>query len=253
MGAYALAPVFWRHYEHHPCMERAPRTVETRDGRPGDPLNAALVGSEQQVVQAMITAGWTPADPVTLRSGVLITEAVLLSRPYSDAPISSLYLWGRKQDLAFERSAGRSPRQRHHVRFWRSVELGVAGIPTWVGAASYDRSVGIGHATGEITHHIAPDVDAERDKLMSDLLDHKQLIRVYQVTGIGPTLQGRNGEHDWYYTDGEMSVGVLSPDNAPVAGEPARLSNALPVDLKNGLWVWMRKLLGSFENGKGVL
>lgn len=233
-------------------MEKAPRTTEAKDGRLGDPLNVALVGTESQVVQAMVTAGWVPADPITLRTSVLTAEAVLLNRPYSHAPVSPLFLWGRKQDLAFERSIGRSPRQRHHVRFWRSAELGIEGVPTWVGAVSFDRSVGFGHATGEITHHIAPDLDAERDKLMNDLLIAKQLVRVYQVTGIGPTLQGRNGENDWYYTDGEMNVGILSPDNVLVNGQPTLLPNALPVNLKNHLWVWVRKLFGMLGESRGV-
>jgi hypothetical protein len=89
-------------------------------------------------------------------------------------------------------------------------------------------------------------VDAEREKLMNDLQNSKQLVRVYQVTGIAPVWQGRNGENDWYYTDGEMSVGVLSPGNVLVAGQLTRLPNTLPVDLKNHLWVWVRRLLGMF-------
>ena len=34
---------------------------------------------------------------------------------------------------------------------------------------------------------------------------------LYQVTGVGPTLNGRNGEGDRYYTDGEIHFARLVP------------------------------------------
>ena len=96
---------------------------------------------------------------------------MLLKRPYRDAPVSNLFVFGRKQDLAFEKPVGRSASQRHHVRFWGSTELGQGGVPLWIGAVTYDRSVGISHRTGQITHHIAPDIDSERNGLIADLVE----------------------------------------------------------------------------------
>ena len=75
-------------------------------------------------------------------------------------------------------------------------------------------SVGLSHDTGQVTHHIAPDIDAQRDGLIADLADAGRLTRVYQVTGVGATLFGRNGEGDRYHTDGELTVGVLAPGAA---------------------------------------
>ena len=69
-------------------------------------------------MRAMVAARWYPADPLTLRSCLEIAEATVLKRPYDDAPVSSLYLFGRKEDLAFEQPVGNDPRERHHVRFW---------------------------------------------------------------------------------------------------------------------------------------
>ena len=34
---------------------------------------------------------------------------------------------------------------------------------------------------------------------------------IYEVTGIGPTVAGRNGEGDLYYTDGDIKISVLVP------------------------------------------
>ena len=115
----------------------------------------------------MLAADWHPADAITLRSSLKIAESVVFDRPDPDAPVSALYVFGRKQDLAFEQDVGGSADQRHHVRWWRAGRLD--GRPLWIGDAAFDRGAGISHLTGEITHHIAPDIDAERDYLMASL------------------------------------------------------------------------------------
>ena len=63
-----LLPALWRHYEHQPALESAPKTTRTAEGIPGDPLNVGLIGTEEEVVQAMIGLGWDAADPVTAES-----------------------------------------------------------------------------------------------------------------------------------------------------------------------------------------
>ena len=80
----------------------------------------------------------------------------------------ALRLFGRKHDLAFEQDVGGSADKLHHVRWWRAEPLDAAGRPLWIGSATFDRDAGISHLTGQITHHIAPDIDAERDRLMAD-------------------------------------------------------------------------------------
>jgi len=245
LGAYVIAPALWRHYEHHPSLAQAPKTTTTPDGIPGDPLNVGLVGTQAEVIRALLAAGWYPADPITLHTSLTIVESVLFHRSDPTAPVSTLYLWGRPQDLAFERPVGPSARQRHHVRFWHAAELGVAGRPLWVGAATFDQSVGISYRTGQITHHIAPDLDRERDTLVADVQGTGQVMRVYQVTGVGATLQGHNGGGDWYYTDGEMTIGVLSVNNAVQLAPPVHLPNPPAVTLKNRVWSWLRALLPS--------
>ena len=77
------------------------------------------------------------------------------------------------------------------------------------GAVTYDRGVGFSHTDAQITHHIAPDIDAERDLLTADLEGAKVVVSTYEVSGIGPTLNGRNGGGDSYYTDGEIKFSVL--------------------------------------------
>jgi hypothetical protein len=210
LASYLLLPAWWRHHERRVAWEEMPKTTHTAEGLPGDPLNVALVGGPEEVGRALRAAGWRPADPTTWRTSLHITTSVLLNRPYPEAPVSNLYLWGRRQDLVFQRAAGKSARRRHHVRFWLAPEHAEGGRPLWVGAATFDRSVGVSHYTGQVTHHIEADVDRERDRLVGDLREARRVERTYSVEGIGPTARGRNGGGDRYFTDGRLTVVVLS-------------------------------------------
>jgi len=241
--AYAVLPAAWRHYEHHPALAEAPRTATAPDGIPADPLNVGLTGSREEVIHAMLAAGWSPADPITFRSSMQIAASVLFDRLDPTAPVSTLLLYGRKQDLAFEREQGNSASQRHHVRFWLSPQPGVDGRELWLGSATFDRSAGLSYTTGQITHHIASDVDAERDALIESLIRAGQVTRTYQVTGVGATTRGYNAGGDRYYTDGELTVAVLAPDNTAQTAAPVRAPNPPLVEAKNRLWDALRAVL----------
>lgn len=208
--SYFLLPEGWRVYGHrHPALENAPTITHTKSGIPGDPLNLALIGTESQLQLGMLAAGWYPADPITLESSLRIAADTVFHRSYDDAPVSGLYLFGRKQDLAFEKPIGNDPRRRHHVRYWKSDKLDDAGNPLWFGAATLDERVGLSHTTGEITHHISPDVDKERDLILTDLKQAGALAEVDWVDGFQPKLEGHNGGGDRWFTDGRLGLGIL--------------------------------------------
>jgi hypothetical protein len=244
LGAYFALPALWRHYEHNPKLEHSPKTTQTVEGIPGDPLNVGLVGVHDEVVRAFLTAGWYPADPTTLRSSLGIARSVLQKHPYPTAPVSSLYLFGRQQDLAFELPSGSSAKQRHHVRLWQAQDFSAdSRRALWLGSATFDSRVELSHYTGQITHHIDANIDQERDNLIQSLEQAHQLASLYQVTGVGATLQGYNGGGDRYYTDGELTVGVLSINNAAQPVPPSQPLNPAPVEIKNRAWYWLNHLL----------
>jgi hypothetical protein len=206
MAAYVIVPQLWaRHFRHHPFFEPAARLTQTGDGHPGDPINIGLVGSEEDVLRAMAAAGWFPADPITLASSARIAADTVLHHPDNDAPVSNLFLFGRKQDLAFEQPLTGGPGRRHHVRFWRLDEL-YQGRNGWLGAATFDTSVGLSHTTGQITHHIAPDVDAERDRLAQELQAAGVVQSVEWKDGFHAELEGRNGGGDPWHSDGRLLI-----------------------------------------------
>jgi hypothetical protein len=214
--AYAALPTAWRVVEdRHPALRDGPRITRTKSGIPGDPLNIALVGTEEELHRGMHAAGWLPADPITLRSSLRISADSVFRRPYPEAPVSNLYVRGRKQDYAFEQAVGPDPRQRHHVRFWQTDQREPDGRPLWIGAATLDTHVGFSHTTGQITHHIGPNVDAERDKILDDLQAAGWLTGVDWIAGYHTFKQGRNGGGDPWKTDGRLGVGLLkAPEQA---------------------------------------
>jgi hypothetical protein len=234
--AYIVLPALWRHHEHEPGLAELPMVTRTGTGIPGDALNVGLVGSQEDVLRAMQAAGWFPADPVTLRSSIAIVGSVVLDRPYQDAPVSPLYYQGKKEQLAFEKADGKSADRRHHVRFWLVLAKGTDGRPVWLGAVTYDRGVGLSHYTGQVTHHIGPDIDAERDLMMRDLTAAGMLDAVFKISGVGPTLFGRNGGGDPYYTDGEIDVGSLVVGGVKRTEPPANLPPPPLIALKDQIW-----------------
>lgn len=234
--AYALLPAAWRHYERQSALAGRTMVTLTPQGIPGDPLNVGLVGDRADIVRAMQAAGWSPADAITLRTSLEIIDSVLLKRPYREAPVSKLFYDGRPEDLAFEKPDGVSAKRRHHVRFWQTLDSGEEGRPVWLGAATYDRSVGVSRYTGQVTHHIAPDIDAERGLLIADLAGAAMVQAVYQVSGVGLTLAGRNGGGDPYRTDGEIWIARLVVAGEARAQPPAVLAPPLLVQAKDAVW-----------------
>ncbi|MGC2811837.1 MAG: LssY C-terminal domain-containing protein [Bradyrhizobium sp.] len=234
--AYVVLPALWTHHEHEPGLASLPMVTRTASGIPGDALNVGLVGSRDDVLLAMQAAGWFPADPVTWRTSVEIVGSVVLDRPYHDAPVSPLYYQGKKEQLAFEKPDGKSADRRHHVRLWLVLEKGTDGRPVWLGAVTYDRGVGLSHYTGQVTHHIGSDIDAERDLLMRDLRAAGMVDALFQISGMGPTLFGRNGGGDPYYTDGEIDVASLVTNGIKRTEPPATLPPPPLIALKDELW-----------------
>jgi hypothetical protein len=171
--------------------------------------------------------------------------SVLLKRPYEHAPVSPLFYAGRIEDLAFEKPSGKSADRRHHVRFWQVLDNGTEGRPVWLGAVTFDRSVGISHYTGQVTHHISPDIDEERDGLINDLTTAKVVEALYQVTGVGPTLNGRNGGGDPYWTDGEIRIARITADAAKTDKPPQMLDSPQIVQWKDAV---MQQLGQTFGN-----
>jgi hypothetical protein len=143
--------------------------------------------------------------------------------------------------VAYEREVGRSASRRHHVRLWLAQGVSDHGRPVWIGDAAYDLRAGVSHRAPMPTHHIEADVDRERDTLLADLQAAGQLSVRYDVTGLGPRIDARNAEGDRFDTDGDLYVGVISPDNAPRVA-PIVLNDPMLVRWNSTLFEWSHAL-----------
>ncbi|WP_294531979.1 LssY C-terminal domain-containing protein [uncultured Rhodoblastus sp.] len=233
--AYLALPTIWRRAERQKMLAGFEMVTRTKQGIAGDPINFGLVGDEAQVLWAFQTAGWTLADSVTLRSSIKIAGSVALRRPDPAAPVSPLFYDKRVEDLAFELPDGVSAAHRHHIRLWRVGDNLFQNRPLWLASASYDRSVGLSHLTLQVTHHIGADLDAERDFVGKSLGKAGVIESFFQIQGVGPTLRGRNGGGDRYFTDGDALIGVV-PENGLLRAEPvAPPDNPPHIDLQSAI------------------
>jgi hypothetical protein len=200
-----------------------PSFTTAADGLLADPVNLVLVGTLDQLRAAFAAIGWVQADKLTLASSWRMAKAFVLNRPYPAAPFSTLYLFGRGQDIGFQKAIGDSPRKRHHVRFWgRSLDsyedvdtasfwLNTdvpppgADVP-WVGAGTRDTGFGLASLTFQITHATDKDTNAEREYIIGALRDADAIGEVvWEKTG-----DRVDGKHvNRYITDGDVAVAAL--------------------------------------------
>ena len=194
--------------------------TRTSDGLLGDPVNLAVDGTARQIHEAMTACGWVLADDITLRSSWGIIASSVLRRSYPAAPVSSLNLFGRRQCLAYQQEAQGSAAQRHHVRFWRCPDgwlLPGGHRVQWLGAGTYDRSVGLSLFTLQITHKIDADIDVERDYIVNSLRYFVPQARVTVLEKFSTGYHHRNGGGDVIRTDGDLPVVDLGAVPVPQA------------------------------------
>ena len=153
-----------------------------------------------------------------------MVRAFLLNSPYPTAPFSTLYLFGRGQDVGFQKAIDNSPRKRHHIRFWAlslayaEANLGKASFwlntdrppdeacVHWVGAGTKDTGISLTRLTFQITHATDSDTNAERDYIIDELRKNGVIGEINSYKA-GQHLAGEHVNH--YVTDGEVTAANL--------------------------------------------
>lgn len=206
----------------------------TSDGLLGDPVNLAFNGPEENIHRVMQAAGWTLADPVNFSSSMKIILTTLTRKSYDHAPVSSLNLFGRMQDFAYQQEVDGNPSKRHHVRFWRCPKRwplpGGSRKVQWMAAASFDRAVGLSLFTLQVTHKISSDVDAERDHVVETLKKVDPGLQVDVLHDFSTAYHSVNGGGDEVETDGNLPIisvqsvpdTLPEPDQATIAADADR-------------------------------
>src|SRR3989442_5796875 len=213
-----------------------PRITQTQSGADGDPINMVFVGRKEQILHSFQQAGWLIPDPITTQTSEKIAATSLAHSSYPTAPVSNLYVFGRSQDLAFEKPTN-DVQNRGHIRLWKTGTL-ISGQLVWVGQASYDRGIEPSGTNHLPTHHIAPTVDLERNAVGSDLETTGLVTEESYGAFTPPILYARNGGGDYYESDGDVLVINYTHASIQLMKPTWVIS-----ELKNGVFLFYDSLL----------
>lgn len=219
LSAYVVLPRLFRIILLIIRKGRIPRFTTALDGLYVDPVNIILTGTREQLEESFKKIGWEKADKLNLKSAQKMVRKFLTNKSYPKAPFSSLYLFGRRQDIGFQQSINNSPRKRHHVRFWAintNKEIDPVDLKfwtkkqrikkdknfIWIGAASEDVGFAFARLTYQLSHKIDPEVDKERNYILN-LLKHSKLVGKITYYKSGKFKVGK------YVSDGKIAVGKL--------------------------------------------
>ena len=188
-------------------------TGNAKDTRHGDPVNLVVIGEFETLISAF-AARWDESEVINFATCWKTTRSFILGSTYRYSPVSSLYLFGRNQDIALQR-ARRSINERLHLRLWLTP-LRFNKKSVWVGQVSRDIGVRFTTKTWNLTtHRVDPDVDEARDYVIEDLLQAGRVDATGYIDGVGEcakTSPRHNLTGDPYFTDGKRAVIVLSEE-----------------------------------------
>jgi LssY C-terminus len=183
-----------------------PRRVGDLQGNPGDMVNYALIGTQDQITKAFAAAGWVQVDKTTQDAVVHGLISTLSHSAYTEMPMSTLYLFGRSQDLSFARADPLAVAAiRHHLRVWKTTET-VGGEQFWVGSATHDNGFEKDQRNGGITHHIDANVDQERDFLEQSFAGAGVISGAAYVTPSNPLTTAKTATGGSFQSDGRIVV-----------------------------------------------
>jgi LssY C-terminus len=165
------------------AIEAMPCCATTEDGRGiEDPLNFVVVGRADEALSSFVRTGWHVSEVLRPRSALATFWSYFFSGQYKYAPVSPVYLFGRRQDLALQK-ARETARERNHLRIWRTP-LRCSGKLVWIGQIS--RDVGLTFSwTTFVGHEVDPDVDEARNYLAQDMVRSQGLERLGWAKGVG--------------------------------------------------------------------
>lgn len=224
LAAYILIPGLIRIFRIIVPPRHLPLYCITPDGFASDPLNIGVIGTRLELIEAMSQAGWYMADSRTPKNITKHIIFMLFGQEYNNAPLSKLYLFGRKQDLAFEMSVKGTAIRRHHVRFWATTFEGKQPLSArsihwhhrkthvqgdellWVGAASLDIGlIPIRHNL-QLTHMVDPDTNKERELIFTQLKDKGVVKKCEDIKLDNPYRLINRTWRGELHTDGVMKV-----------------------------------------------
>jgi hypothetical protein len=200
-------------------VEEQPATVTNADGsKTGDPLNFVIIAESEALWPALLRSGWDPTAAMSAGTVMKTGFFGIFGGAYRYSPISNLYVYGRAQDIAFQKVRS-SINYRNHLRLWLAP-VTVNGLPVLMGQIS--RDIGSRFTTKSktlTTHRIDPNVDDTRAALVQDFIYAQALEAYARVGGVGyapPEEPRSNLTGDPWFTDGNRAVMLLTSEPTSV-------------------------------------
>jgi hypothetical protein len=183
-----------------------PRRVNDQFRNLGDMVNFVIIGNEKDVQAALDAADWHVADTSDVRAVLSAVSETYENKNYLQMPMSTLYLFGRRQDFGYEQAEPIAMvASRHHFRIWKT-DFTWKGSQVWVGAGTHDIGFAKDKRNGEVTHKIDPAVDGERDNIGSSLQKSGKAKTLTYYLPANPVQDAKNATGDGYHSDGRVLV-----------------------------------------------
>lgn len=190
-------------------LNKIPRRVTDPNGRPGDMVNVLIVGTQDQVVKAFVTAGWVQVDKTVRESVLNAAMESFEKKDYLTMPMSILYLFNRPQDYGFAHAEPvRVAMSRNHLRVWKSP-YEVDGRPLWCVAATHDIGFERDQRNNGVTHKIDPAIDGEREYVDGTLSSTGLVVQRDHVTPPNPLTTAKTATGGEFHSDGRIVMLVL--------------------------------------------
>jgi len=190
-------------------LDRLPRRVNDQFNNLGDMVNFVLIGSQQQVQSMLDAANWHQADTDDRKAVLNAVLQTMDKKDYLAMPMSTLYLFGRRQDFGYEMAEPYAMvASRHHFRLWKAP-FTWNGQTVWVGAGTHDIGFEKDQRNGNVTHKIDPAVDGERENIGSSLQKSGKIKSMSYYLPPNPVQDARNATGGGYHSDGRLLVVFL--------------------------------------------
>ena len=160
---------------------------------------------------------WVAVDKTTQDAVLHGLLSTLQHQAYVEMPMSTLFLFGRAQDLSFARADPLTvAAERHHLRIWKTDQT-IAGRPLWVGSCTHDIGFERDQRNNGTTHKIDPNIDLERTFLLDSFNAAGNLSSAAYVLPTDPLTTARTATGGSFRT---LTAALSSSTSTPASSSP---------------------------------
>jgi LssY-like putative type I secretion system component LssY len=232
-------------FEWQELSRTLPTRTTTTSMADADLINILFVGSREQVQIAFHNAGWTSSDTLTKHAFLRNFYAFLNNSGYPQEPMRPFLLNGEPADMKWQKSLN-SYARRDHLRMWEWTDP-VTGKTVWLSASTHDTGAALSLKYRQFVHHISPEIDEERSKVVRDLTAAGCVQSVHMIArrGVPNLTQSYNG--DPVRTDGSLAVVTLKDCQSPTP-ELAEVNTHTTYKPGNKAFRYLRRQILTFRS-----